>query len=249
MSALVAPSCCKSLLVYGKPWNRKAVVLQPRLQCGFTFSSETKPKPLMIKTQMPGPSTYSSRTSTDVPLYELPGATFDQYLEDKPRVFRAIFPDKQRSQQLSEEEWRINMLPIDFLFQSVKPVIDMRVRCKSQGIEYPPEVPNDITKVVELEIIRWELRGLDDVLKPSHFSLGVKGILYPDRRGPRTRLTGTLQINMSFILPAVLSLIPEEVRQEVAESVLRRLMENMKSKVNGSLLADYSSFKREKSIR
>ena len=67
--------------------------------------------------------------------------------------------------------------------------------------------------------IRWELQGLDDVLKPSHFSLGVKGILYPDRRGPRTRLTGTLQINMSFILPAALSLIPEEVRREVAESV------------------------------
>ncbi|XP_027153125.1 uncharacterized protein LOC113753223 isoform X1 [Coffea eugenioides] len=249
MSVFVAPSSCKSLLVSGKPWNHKAVVLPPRLQCGFTFSCQTKPKPLMIMAQVANPSTYSSRISTDVPLYELPGATFDQYLEDKPRVFRAIFPDKQRSQQLSEEEWRINMLPIDFLFQTVKPVIDMRVRCKSQGIEYPPEVPNDITKVVELEIIRWELQGLDDVLKPSNFSLGVKGILYPDRRGPRTRLTGTLQINMSFILPAALSLIPEEVRREVAESVLRRLMENMKSKVNGSLLADYSSFKREKCIR
>ncbi|XP_071912588.1 uncharacterized protein [Coffea arabica] len=220
MSVFVAPSSCKSLLVSGKPWNHKAVVLPPRLQCGFTFSCQTKPKPLMIIAQMANPSTYSSRISTDVPLYELPG-----------------------------EEWRINMLPIDFLFQTVKPVIDMRVRCKSQGVEYPPEVPNDITKVVELEIIRWELQGLDDVLKPSHFSLGVKGILYPDRRGPRTRLTGTLQINMSFILPAALSLIPEEVRREVAESVLRRLMENMKSKVNGSLLADYSSFKREKSIR
>lgn len=141
------------------------------------------------------------------------------------------------------------MLPIDFLFLTVKPVIDMRVSCKSQGMGYPPEVPNVITKVVELEIIRWELQGLDDMLKPSHFSLGVKGILYPDRQGPRTRLTGSLQINMSFILPAILSLIPEEVRREVAESVLRRLMENMKSKVNGSLLADYSSFKREKSIK
>ncbi|KAL3525906.1 hypothetical protein ACH5RR_014278 [Cinchona calisaya] len=176
-------------------------------------------------------------------------ASFDQYLEDKPRVFRAIFPDKERSQQLNEEEWRINMIPVDFLFQTVKPVIDMRIRCKSQGIEYPPGVPDHITKLVELEIIRWELQGLDDVLKPSHFSLGVKGVLYPDRRGPRTRLKGRLEMNISFILPAVLSLIPEKVRRQVTESVLKRLMENMRSKVNGSLLADYNAFKREKSIK
>lgn len=29
-------------------------------------------------------------------------ASFDEYLEDKPRVFKAIFPDKRRSQQLNE---------------------------------------------------------------------------------------------------------------------------------------------------
>uniref|UniRef100_A0A2K1RA32 Uncharacterized protein n=1 Tax=Populus trichocarpa TaxID=3694 RepID=A0A2K1RA32_POPTR len=29
-------------------------------------------------------------------------ASFDRYLEDKPRVFKAIFPDKRRSQQLNE---------------------------------------------------------------------------------------------------------------------------------------------------
>ncbi|CAI9109750.1 OLC1v1009628C3 [Oldenlandia corymbosa var. corymbosa] len=176
-------------------------------------------------------------------------ATFDQYLEDKPRVFRAIFPDRRRSRQLNEEEWRINMLPIEFLFLTVNPVIDMRVRYKSQGIDYPPGVPRDIPGIVELQIIRWELRGLDDVLKPSHFSLSVNGVLYPERRGARSRLKGKLEMSISFILPAALSLIPEEVRREVAESVLRRLLDNMKTKVNGSLLSDYSAFKREKSIK
>lgn len=29
-------------------------------------------------------------------------ASFDRYLENKPRVFKAIFPDKRRSQQLNE---------------------------------------------------------------------------------------------------------------------------------------------------
>lgn len=151
-----------------------------------------------------------------------------------------------------QEEWRIHMLPIQFLFLTVLPVIDMRLQCKSQGIGYPPGVPTDVSKVLELDIvsifgklhhsfshwilvsskldaennllhiilqIRWELQGLDDMLKPSQFSLGVKGALYPDRRGLRSRLKGQLQLSISFVLPPVLALVPEHVRQDVAESV------------------------------
>ncbi|KAK9271538.1 hypothetical protein L1049_001898 [Liquidambar formosana] len=202
---------------------------------------------IAIKNQMLNPSTYSSRIATDIPLYESPGASFDQYLEDKPRVFKAIFPDKRRSQQLNEEEWRIQMLPIQFLFLTVWPVVDMRLRCKSEGKDYPPNVPRNITKVLELVITRWELQGLDNVLEPSQFTLGVKGALYPDRLGMRSRLKGQLEINISFALPPMLALVPEDVRQSVAELVLKRLVENMKDKVNGSLLADYSEFKRKKS--
>ncbi|KAI9153023.1 hypothetical protein LWI28_004584 [Acer negundo] len=191
-------------------------------------------------------ATYSSTISTDIPLYESPGASFDQYLEDKPRVFNAIFPDKQRCHQLTQEEWRIQMLPIDFLFLTVWPVVDMRLRCKRGGRDYPPQVPFDITKVLELDIIRWQLRGLDNILEPSHFSLGVKGALYSDRQGKRSRLKGQLEMNISFVLPTMLAMVPEDVRRSLVESVLTRLMENMKLKVNDSLLADYSKFKREK---
>lgn len=67
--------------------------------------------------------------------------------------------------------------------------------------------------------IRWELQGLDDVMKPSQFSLGVKGSLYPDRNGPRSRLKGQLQMSISFVLPPVLALVPEAVRRDVTESV------------------------------
>nr|XP_009772868.1 PREDICTED: uncharacterized protein LOC104223191 [Nicotiana sylvestris] len=75
---------------------------------GFLFSQakqkskKWKLQPLTGKSQMINASTYSSRISTDIPLYEIPGATFDRYLENKPRVFKAIFPDKRRSQQLNE---------------------------------------------------------------------------------------------------------------------------------------------------
>ncbi|KAK2655661.1 hypothetical protein Ddye_008713 [Dipteronia dyeriana] len=190
--------------------------------------------------------TYSSTTSTDIPLYESPGASFDQYLEDKPRVFNAIFPDKQRCHQLTQEEWRIQMLPIEFLFLTARPVVDMRLRCKRGGRDYPPQVPLDITKVLELDVTRWQLRGLDNFLEPSHFSLGIKGALYSYRQGTRSRLKGQLEMSISFVPPTMLALVPEDVRRRLAESVLTRLVENMKHKVNNSLLADYSKFKRER---
>ncbi|KAL8233985.1 hypothetical protein R6Q59_020085 [Mikania micrantha] len=191
-------------------------------------------------------STYSSRIATDMYLYESPDASFDQYLEDKPRVFKAIFPDKRRSQQLNDEEWRVHMLPIQFFFLTCNPVIDMRLRCKTNGQDYPTGVPSQVTKVLALDIVRWELLGLEDIVKPSEFSLGVKGALYPYRQGNRSRLKGQLSMSIAFDLPPVLSLIPEDVRRDVAEAVLKRLVENMKEKVNGSLLADYSKFKNER---
>ncbi|KAL2924433.1 hypothetical protein RDABS01_019391 [Bienertia sinuspersici] len=170
---------------------------------GLVLPAVTKFKsqqPIRIKCQAvnQGPSTYSSQISTDVPFYETPGASFDQYLEDKPRVFRAIFPDKRRSKQLNE--------------------------------------------------VRWELQGLDNVVPPSHFTLRIHGTLYPDRRGAKSRLKGQLEIHISVILPPGLSLIPEDVRQSVSESVLKKLAENMKDRVNSSLLADFGKFQRERQM-
>ncbi|VFQ91950.1 unnamed protein product [Cuscuta campestris] len=204
-----------------------------------------RPNPAKMAARIGTASTYSSKISTNIPLYELPGASFDRYLEDKPRVFKAIFPDKRRSQQLNEEEWRIHMLPVQFLFLSALPVVDMRLRCKSEGIGYPSGVPTDVSKVLELDIVRWKLQGLDDIMEPSQFTLGVKGALYPDRRGSGSRLKGQLQMSISFVLPPVLALLPEHVHKDVADSVLRKLLENMRNKVNGSLIADYNEFKRE----
>ncbi|PPD82295.1 hypothetical protein GOBAR_DD20765 [Gossypium barbadense] len=194
-------------------------------------------------------ATYSARISTDIPLYEIPGALFDEYLEDKPRIFKAMFPDQDRSQQLNQDEWRIRMLPLQLLVLNVWPVVDLRLRCKSGGRDYPPEVPHDITKVLELDITRWELQGLDNVVDPSHFTLVVKGTLYPDRRRHRSRLKGHLEMHVKFILPPALALVPENIRDGLGKEVMTKLVESMKQKVDGSLLADYSKFKRERSAK
>jgi len=71
--------------------------------------------------------------------------------------------------------------------------------------------------------MRWKLQGLDRVMEPADFSLEVKGALYPDRRGKHTRLRGQLEMNISFVLPPVLELVPEDVRRNLANAVRKLL--------------------------
>lgn len=52
-----------------------------------------------------------------------------------------------------QEEWRVEMIPIQLLFLTASPVVDMRLTLKASGIGYPPEVPPDISKVLDLEIV------------------------------------------------------------------------------------------------
>ncbi|XP_068666210.1 uncharacterized protein [Aristolochia californica] len=191
-------------------------------------------------------STFCSSIATDLPLYESPGASFDEYLEDQARVFRAMFPDENRSRRLNEEEWRIQMLPLDFLFLSVRPVIDMRLRCISNAKDYPSGIPDTVNRVLQLQATRWELGGLDSMVKPTHFALGVQGTLYSQKQGLRSRLKGQLEMSINCILPPALDLVPQDLLKNVSESVLRRLIENMKQKVNQSLVSDFGSFRRER---
>lgn len=63
------------------------------------------------------------------------------------------------------------MLPINFLFLTVLPVVDMRLRSKSGGRDYPPEVPINITKVLELNIVRLSPRKINMLVTVWNLSL------------------------------------------------------------------------------
>ncbi|KAK1289911.1 hypothetical protein QJS10_CPB18g01456 [Acorus calamus] len=142
------------------------------------------------------PVTFSATIATDLPLYEPPGTSFDDYLNDRPRIFRAMFPDRRRSQQLNDT--------------------------------------------------RWELQGLEGAYKPSHFALSVQGALYAERRGFLNRLKGKLEMSITFILPPVLALVPQDVLKSLVESLLKRLVGRMKQEVDGSLLADFAEYRKER---
>ncbi|KAL2936250.1 Chromatin structure-remodeling complex subunit snf21, partial [Bienertia sinuspersici] len=134
-------------------------------------------------------------------------------------------------------EWRIHMLPIQFLHVTASPIVDMRLRCKTNSKDYPSGISPSISKVLLIDTVRCELQGHDT---PSHFKLAIHGTLYSDRRGVRSRLKSQLEIKLTVNLPSVLPLIPEYV--------LKTLLENMKDKVISNLLADYDKFRRERQM-
>ncbi|CAL5085799.1 unnamed protein product [Urochloa decumbens] len=185
----------------------------------------------------PDAVTYRASISTNTPLHEPPGpgASLDEYLQDRARVFRAMFPDESRSERLGDGEWRIQMLPLQFLLLTVRPVVVMELRHRAGGLD--------------LRVTDWELRGLDRDHAPSSFDLGVSGSLYADRsRGHRAgcRMRGHLEIAITVVLPPPLRLVPESVLRGVTESVLSRLAEKMKRDVDVGLIADFQRFRREK---
>lgn len=188
---------------------------------------------------------FSSELSTDLPLYESSEVPFEQYLSDRQRIFQALFPDKRRSEKLNDEEWRIHMLPIEFLFLTAFPVIDMSIIVKAPGEGYPPGVSKNVKKVLTLEATRWKLGGLDYVLQPSDFVLGVRGALYSEKYGVKSRLKGQMEMTISFVLPPALAVIPEDILKSIGHAVLIQLLENMKGRVNRKVLADYRDYAKE----
>uniref|UniRef100_A0ACD5YS47 Uncharacterized protein n=1 Tax=Avena sativa TaxID=4498 RepID=A0ACD5YS47_AVESA len=219
--------CTKRVSSAGAPpqsWAPRHAVITTSRAAGAGAPSSASPDAV----------TYSSSIDTDMPLYEPPGVSFDEYLQDRPRVFRAMFPDESRSQRLSDEEWRIQMLPLEFLLITVRPVVVMQLRNRGGG-------------GLDLRITEWELRGLESGYTPASFDLGVRGSLYADRGRRRgARLRGHLEISITVALPPPLRIVPEGVLRGVAESVLSTLAERMKRDVDVGLVADFRRFRMEK---
>ncbi|KAG4383326.1 hypothetical protein AAZX31_13G046500 [Glycine max] len=194
-------------------------------------------------------SSFSFRSNANVPFHELPGASFDQYMDDKHRVLRAVFSDdKGTTKQLNEEEWRIKMPPIQCLFLSVNPTADVRLTFRSNGEDYPPEIPHHVPKVLELHFIRWELQGLNSFYKdPYQISIDVRGSLYPERKGKHSWLKNQMVMTITFCASPAIAFIPENVLQDAIELIFKTVWDEMKHEFHGRLLEDYNRFKRNKS--
>ncbi|KAG8073613.1 hypothetical protein GUJ93_ZPchr0006g40687 [Zizania palustris] len=137
-------------------------------------------------------------------------------------------PESQASTEKTEE-WSVHLLPVQFLFLSVSPVIVMRIVSKSNGKEYPPHVPVKASSLLLMEVL----------------ALTVRGTLYPRPEG-RKSLRGHVEITVGCNLPPVVALVPEGVIRGVAETVLKQQAEQMRQDLDTALAADFKRYRREK---
>uniref|UniRef100_A0A2P2J947 Uncharacterized protein n=1 Tax=Rhizophora mucronata TaxID=61149 RepID=A0A2P2J947_RHIMU len=114
---------CQQKVLFGQFSTEKRQHIARKREWQRHPLAELKERRPLVKNQVSvKPATYSSRITTDIPFHESPGASFDRYLENKPRVFEAIFPDKQRSQQLNEVSLPCIPSPCPSFYLPVSPI-------------------------------------------------------------------------------------------------------------------------------
>eukprot|EP00850_Spirogloea_muscicola_P013489 SM000091S24647 [mRNA] locus=s91:406538:409551:- [translate_table: standard] len=191
---------------------------------------------------------FSADIVTNAPLLEHPKVCFSQYLGDRQRVFRALYPDQKRSERIDDvshalETWRIYMLPLSFFLLSVRPVVDMRIWLdERQPVDAVPGGGEPV-RVLSMQAVRWELRGVE--VAATDFRLGVKGALMSSGQPGARRLRGSMQVAVSLAIPPVLALIPRGSIEAVGSTLLTQLLQSMKETVNRRLLLDYNQYAQE----
>ncbi|CAJ2665706.1 unnamed protein product [Trifolium pratense] len=90
------------------PWQSLQVLKNHRLKKHHSYFNTKKTSYSVIRNEKT--SSFNYRTTANIPIYELPGASFDQYMDDKLRVARAVFHDQTKTKQLNEIKWELKGL-------------------------------------------------------------------------------------------------------------------------------------------
>ncbi|KAB2613821.1 hypothetical protein D8674_036137 [Pyrus ussuriensis x Pyrus communis] len=191
------------------------------------------------------PLTFYFRYTFDAPLNESPATMMADRKSNALLLAVADYEKLKKEKLKTAEEWRIHMPAMQVLFLSVYLALYVKLRCKSMGKDYPPHVPHHISKIIELDIARWEIRGIAGY-DPSDINLNVTGTIFADRQGTQSWLRNIFDINLSFIVPPLLAWVPDNAMRSITESLVKTVMTDLKS--NAILLAvvDYEKFKKEK---
>ncbi|KAG7017696.1 hypothetical protein SDJN02_19562, partial [Cucurbita argyrosperma subsp. argyrosperma] len=161
------------------------------------------------------PPIFSLRFSTFHPLFESPNASFDEYIGDEDRLLRATFSGK--SEKLNKGEWRVEMPSFQLLFLKLSPVVDVRLSCKSSTKDYPIHIPRHVSKFLDLQMMRWEVRGMGKDFKPQMFRISVKGAMYAIRTESESK--SILRNHLILDLHSFDSPIPTDFLQPFAEKI------------------------------
>jgi hypothetical protein len=145
------------------------------------------------------------------------------YLRQPRRLVNALV-DRTRTEQLSEDCFRLKMRPLQFMMLSIQPTVDMRVWAQSDG-------------TINLESVACEILGVGYV--NDRFALNLKGKLCVDQSSGVTYLKGKADLEVQVELPPPFWLTPKSILEATGNALLKSVLVSVKQRLMYQLLLDY----------
>lgn len=145
------------------------------------------------------------------------------YLRQPQRVVQSLV-DPSRTEQLSQDTFRLKMRPIKFLLLSIQPTVDMKLWADANG-------------TVHLRSIACELKGVDYL--NQRFHLALEGTLAPTQQHGQTHLIGTANLAVDVDIPPALMFTPRPIIETTGNGLLKSVLLTIKQRLMSQLLVDY----------
>lgn len=145
------------------------------------------------------------------------------YLRQPRRLVNALV-DQSRTEQLSDDCFRLKMRPLEFMMMSIQPTVDMRVWALSDG-------------TINLESVACEIIGVGYI--NDRFALNLKGQLSPHQIRGVTHLQGKADLEVRVELPPPLWLTPRPILEATGNGLLKSVLLSVKQRLMYKLLLDY----------
>ena len=145
------------------------------------------------------------------------------YLRQPQRLVHAI-ADPNLIKQLSQERYRLQMRPLNFMSLTFQPTVDLKVWADGDG-------------AVHLTSLGCEIPGLDYI--NQRFSLDLKGKLYSYQTNGIILLKGRADLNVNVEIPLPFSLTPKPILETTGNSLLKSVLVRIKQRLMHQLLLDY----------
>lgn len=162
----------------------------------------------------------SQSVSIEVPPEEV---SIQHYLRQPQQLVYSLV-DPSRTEQLSEDVFRLKMRPLRLMMIQVQPIVDMRVWTEANGTFY-------------LESVGTEIRGNQYI--NQRFQLELQGKLYPVQQGEETQLQGEADLRVQVELPPPLRLTPKSILERMGNGLLNSILLTIKKRLTRQLLQDY----------
>ncbi|MEQ8539595.1 MAG: DUF1997 domain-containing protein [Coleofasciculus sp. D1-CHI-01] len=167
-------------------------------------------------------SQFTASQSVEITVPAQP-APIQHYLRQPQRLVHAI-ADPNLIEQLSREQFRLKMRPLQFLSLTFQPRVILKVWADGEG-------------TVHLRSVDCDIPGLDYI--NQRFTLEVKGKLYPDQQQNTTRLKGKADLKVRVDIPFPLSMTPQPIIETTGNGLLKSVLLRIKNKLMHQLLSDY----------